>query len=633
MTRRSMVLVLIGSVLLSLAGGAGAVAQGEAPEPSVMRIRGVDPSAYPNVSVVISVPSEIDPASIQITENSSPSKVITARPLLGNGEGIDVVLAIDTSASVSGTPLQQAVAAAQLFVRSLPSGVGVGVLTFSGETRVLSPVSKDHESVISALASVTETQRGTRLYDGVEAAVGMFSGKAQRNIVLLTDGTDVGSTLSLSEAVAAAKDGAATVFTVGLEGTRTDFSGLETIAGETGGTFQLVTTADLAALYRDLATQLTRQYIVLYESRGPAGAQVTVGVKTPVGTDSAVVLLPRPRSAGETPHKGGPLWFGSWSLAAVLVLSFLTAFLLAVMILGGTYRSRRDRELTVRMSAPAWAQEEHQRQPEGPGAWVPGSLVSLGDAVAAAGGFNTSLDTKLERAGLPVTPGEVVGASFVLGFLGLVAGGLLLRSVPLALVVGALAALAPFLFVQVKMNRRLDLLHSQLPDVLMILASSMRAGHSFQQALDAVAKEVGEPGGTEFARVVAEVRLGRPFEESLTALAERVGTEEFKWAVMGINVQREVGGNLAEILDTLSETVREREAVRRQVKVLSAEGRLSVKILIVMPFLMAGYLTWVNRSYMRLLWTTRPGIIFMVIGAVLMLVGAIWARKTVEIDV
>ena len=199
--------------------------------------------------------------------------------------------------------------------------------------------------------------------------------------------------------------------------------------------------------------------------------------------------------------------------------------------------------------------------------------------------------------------------------------------------VGVLGAALPFLFVQRKLHKRLDLLQAQLPDVLMILASSMRAGHSFQHALDAVAQEIGEPGGPEFARVVTEIRLGRPFDEALNALAERVGTEEFKWAIMGVNVQREIGGNLAEILDTLSETVRERDAVRRQVQVLSAEGRLSVKILIAMPFLMALYLAWINGDYMRLLWTTRPGIIFLVTGAVLMVVGTIWARKTVKIDV
>jgi tight adherence protein B len=168
--------------------------------------------------------------------------------------------------------------------------------------------------------------------------------------------------------------------------------------------------------------------------------------------------------------------------------------------------------------------------------------------------------------------------------------------------------------------------------VLSILASSLRAGHSFLQALDTVAKEVGDPGGPEFGRVVAEIRLGRPFEEAMNALAERVGTEEFKWAILAINVQREVGGNLAEILDVLSDTVREREAIRRQVRVLSAEGRLSAKILIAMPFLIALYLAWVNPDYMRLLWTTVLGWIMLGVGGIFMVIGAIWSWRMVKID-
>jgi tight adherence protein B len=465
------------------------------------------------------------------------------------------------------------------------------------------------------------------------AAAAMFSGLAQHNIVLLTDGADTRSLQSLDAAIKAASGVPATIFSIGLEGARTDFGALGKLADATEGHFQPATTADLATLYQRLGTQLGRQYLVLYRSRGPAGAQVTIGAETPAGTDQSVVLMPRLATPAAGPGEFQPLLFGTWGLATTLVLSFLAAFLLAVMVFGAGYRSRRDRALALRMSAPKWAQEERQRQGESPAAWVPGSLVQLGEAVAAAGGFKPSLDRKLERAGLPVTPGEVVGAAIITGILGLVAGALLLRSIGFALVVGVVGAIAPFVFVNVKLSKRLDMLHGQLPDVLMILASSMRAGHSFQQALDAVASEIGDPGGSEFARVVAEIRLGRPFDEALNALAERVGTEEFKWAIMGINVQREVGGNLAEILDTLAETVRERDAVRRQVKVLSAEGRLSVKILITMPFLMALYLTWINGSYMRLLWTTRPGIILLVVGALLMIVGAVWARKSVRIDV
>jgi tight adherence protein B len=624
-TRKRLVVPLF-LLLVVLMGGAAA-----AESPSRVQIRDVDTSAYPTVGVTVAVSGEVNPSSIAITENGTESTLITARPLYQTGKGIDVVLAIDTSNSVAGAPLQQAVSAAQQFVSSTPSGVAVGILTFSDQPRVLLPITIDHQAVLSALASLSQTHPGTRLYDAVAAAAAMFSGSAQHNIVLLTDGADVRSRLSVDEAVVAASRVPAIIFSVGLNGSQPAFQGLAQLADGTGGTFQDATSADLAALYQDLARQLSRQYLVLYRSRGPGGAQITVGVETPVGAARSLVLMPR---ASGVPSSGDrTLLFGPWGLAIVLVLSFLTAFALATMIFGSRFRVRRDKELALRMSAPSWAQEELHRREEGPASWVPGTLVQFGEVIAEAGGFKVSLERRLERAGLPVTSGEVIGGAAVTFSLGAVAGGLLFRSLLLALILGLIAGDVPFFVIKRKLNKRLDLLQSQLPDVLMILASSMRAGHSFQQALDTVAKEIGDPGGPEFARVVAEIRLGRPFDEALNALAERVGTEEFKWAVLGVNVQREVGGNLAEILDTLSETVRERDAIRRQVRVLSAEGRLSVKILLFMPFFLAGYLVLVNRDYMELLWTTKWGVVSMVAGGVLMLVGAIWAKRTVKIDV
>ena len=126
------------------------------------------------------------------------------------------------------------------------------------------------------------------------------------------------------------------------------------------------------------------------------------------------------------------------------------------------------------------------------------------------------------------------------------------------------------------------------------MASSLRAGHSFLQSLDTVAKEIAQPAAAEFQRVVAEIRLGRPAEDALEALAERVGSPDFKWAVLAVNIQREVGGNLAEILDTVADTLRERAMLRRQIKVLTAEGRLSAWVLGLLPFGIALYMFAVN---------------------------------------
>src|SRR5439155_9948094 len=193
----------------------------------------------------------------------------------------------------------------------------------------------------------------------------------------------------------------------------------------------------------------------------------------------------------------------------------------------------------------------------GPTAWIPRPMVQVTQAVSDIGGFTVSLDRKLDRAGLPMSAGELVATGVLAAMAGALIGGLAFRNVIFVLVIALVAAVLPFVYVSFRMSRRINALQGQLPDILMILASSMRAGHSFLQALDTVSKEVGEPAGPEFTRVVAEIRLGRRFEEAMQSMSDRVRTDEFKWMVLAVNVQREVGGNLAEILDTVAETTRE----------------------------------------------------------------------------
>jgi tight adherence protein B len=132
---------------------------------------------------------------------------------------------------------------------------------------------------------------------------------------------------------------------------------------------------------------------------------------------------------------------------------------------------------------------------------------------------------------------------------------------------------------------------------------------------------------------LAELRLGRDLNESLDAMTIRIGSDDFKWAIIAVKIQREVGGNLAEILDTVATTLREREAVRGQVKALSAEGRLSMYLLCGLPFAVAIYMMLVNPEYLSLLWTTKMGLVMLAVGGSLMALGIIWMRKVVRIDV
>jgi tight adherence protein B len=208
----------------------------------------------------------------------------------------------------------------------------------------------------------------------------------------------------------------------------------------------------------------------------------------------------------------------------------------------------------------------------------------------------------------------------------------------LADVIGAVAgvvvgALTPRLVLGNAVARRQAAIQAQLADTLMVIASSMRAGHSFLQSLDSASKEIDQPAAGEFGRVLQEIRLGRDTDAALEALVERVGSQDLEWAVTAIKIQRKIGGNLAEVLETVANTIRERDTLRRQMRVLSAEGRISAAVLSVLPVLIASYLMIVNPDYLRTLVTTTPGIIISVSAACLMAIGYVWMRKMVKLDV
>jgi tight adherence protein B len=330
-------------------------------------------------------------------------------------------------------------------------------------------------------------------------------------------------------------------------------------------------------------------------------------------------------------------WGTDAALYLAVALVALAAFLIAWMLFGTAARRKKDRETAQRLASISGRgggqHVPHVPLEMGAGGWIPASVTSFGRRFADKRGFSERLDAELEAASVSLRSGEfvviTVGAVFGGALLGLaIFGG------PLFALIGAIVAgAAPTLTLRMALKRRAEKLREQLPDVLTIMASSLRAGHSFLQALDTVAREIAQPAATEFQRVVAEIRLGRAAEEALEALAERVGSADFKWAVLAVNIQREVGGNLAEILDNVADTLRERAMMRRQVRVLTSEGRLSAWVLTLLPIGIALYLFATNPEYIGLLFSTTLG--YMMLGGafVLLTAGVLWMRKIVNIDV
>jgi tight adherence protein B len=323
-------------------------------------------------------------------------------------------------------------------------------------------------------------------------------------------------------------------------------------------------------------------------------------------------------------------WASSSALLVALVAVFLASFILAVFLMGARARARRRRALEMRLGRGKRASKD---EPEAQSQWVPESLAQVGLRFAEATGFSARLDERLEQAGMPILAGEFVAITVLCVF---VAGGVaavLLQNILFVILIALVAGLIPYFWMTRSQRKRQQAFTDQLADTLSVLASSLRAGYSFLQALDTVSKEVSEPAASEFQRVVAEIRLGRPIDEAMSSMAVRVGSDDLKWAVIAINVQRQVGGNLAEVLDIVANTVRERAYIRRQVNVLSAEGRLSVAILSCLPFGILLYISVVNPDYIEPLFTTVPGLVLLVGGGLWMALGIFVMSRMVKIDV
>jgi tight adherence protein B len=257
---------------------------------------------------------------------------------------------------------------------------------------------------------------------------------------------------------------------------------------------------------------------------------------------------------------------------------------------------------------------------------VVGALAEM----ASRRGVLQYLEAKLEQSNLPVRPAEALFV-YVVGVFLLTALGLLVNVIA-AIVLGAVVAALPWMVLNVMSTRRTTAFTSQLPDMLQLLATTLRSGFSIMQGMDTVARQLPEPIGEEMRQVVAEARLGRPLVQALDDVAKRIHSPDFDWVVSAIAIQREVGGNLAELLDIVAATMQERERLRREVKTLTAEGRYGAAIISILPVAIGFFVYSVNPSYIEPLLKGTAGKIVLFGSVGLMAVGIAWLRKIVKIE-
>ena len=259
-----------------------------------------------------------------------------------------------------------------------------------------------------------------------------------------------------------------------------------------------------------------------------------------------------------------------------------------------------------------------------------GRSVAVVDRVLAGGQRQRSIALSLAQAGLAMTAGDFV-VLVVMAVLAAVAVGFLLGGPLVALALGLATPLLAKLLLGFRAGRRRSRFADQLDDSLQLMASSLRAGHSLLRAMDAVSKEAPAPTSEEFSRVVNETRVGRDLSPSLDDVAARMGSDDFTWVAQAIAIHREVGGNLAEVLDAVGHTIRERNQIRRQVKALAAEGKLSAIVLMALPLGITAFLYTTNRPYIMRFTEGPLGWALAGTAVVMLIAGALWLRSTVRI--
>nr|WP_274387935.1 type II secretion system F family protein [Salsipaludibacter albus] len=547
---------------------------------------------------------------------------------------------MDVSESTAGAPLETAVVAANGFTETVTAeGVSVGLVMFGEEAALVREPTLDPAEIASGLDELT-VQDATRLYDGVVVAARTLTNfDGRRDILVFTDGTDNGSEATLDGAADAASLAGASVSSVALQTDGLDVDPLEALAEDTGGrVVQAAGVDDLGAAFADVAQDVNNQYILTYPSTGRTGnfeVQVVVTAGESTAADSVQVLSTVAPPVSVAPNVVAVASPGIFSSTTVGIWAVAIAALAVALILWSLLVPVSDRQVVRNLEAAVGSTAASGRREDisPTTAAMSRRAIELIERVPKPEGYDEAMQQRIDRASWPLRSSEFTTLRVVAA---LVAFGLvwaLLDSILFALLFAAIAWVIPNIVLGFRVRARQSKFMEQLPDTLQLLAGSLKAGYGVLQAIDTVVKESREPTKSEFQRVLSEARLGLPLEQSLEDMADRIGTDDFRWVAVSISIQRRVGGNLAQLLETVAATLRERAATRRQISALSAEGRLSAVILTALPFALGAYMFLVNREYLSPLVTTGFGQAMLVGAIILMVIGVFWMKNLIEIDV
>ena len=316
----------------------------------------------------------------------------------------------------------------------------------------------------------------------------------------------------------------------------------------------------------------------------------------------------------------------------IIIIFFITLFTIELLILA--YKNAKNphrNTIRKRLGSLEQLSNEHQKT-----SIIEKKLLSnipILDAILQKTPRIQSLFLLTRKANAKYHVGYYILLGLVLSSLGYVFSTLLVRNIYLCLLCGAFLFSIPFIYLLYKKNKRMTKLYEQLPDALELISRALKAGHAFTGGMKLVADEFPDPIGPEFAETLAEVNFGISVQDALKNLANRVDCSEMKYFVVAVSIQRDTGGNLTEILDTLAYLIRERFKLRGKIRTLSAEGKFSAIVLIALPIFLFIIIYFVNPNYISVLFIDPAGQIALIVASILMIVGTIVMKKMINIRV
>jgi tight adherence protein B len=561
------------------------------------------------------------------------------------GQSTNVVVVLDNSVLLGNAVVQLSKKA----IAPLMPGAGVvdslSIVSTGGGSKVEIANSTSAAAVQDALSRVRPLGESAT-WDGLSAAADLLENRGSDTngtVVLFAASSSTAQNGGSATALAALRKAGVDLQVVSAA-SNPNLEGLSSMVGDLGGSLQVLQADTEIVSQFEYASQIIKGRFE-FDVTTPEGNASLVPLTLSAGESATnIAYVPGLLRVGSTalaasPEASGGLFgflrnpYMEWLILLIGVAAVVTIAwtVLSMLIPDENSVSRRLRAYEEVEAGPTEADisgtEGHATVP------IIQRAVDLTGSLADRRGLTEKLELDLERANLPLRAAEVMFFVAAAAATLMLLTFMLTRSFIPAVIAGILAVVLPRAILNMRIRRRQKAFGDQLPDTLTLLAGTIRAGYAVSQGFESVSKEISEPMGRELRRVVTETRLGRSLEESLESVAERMDSADFAWAVMAIRIQREVGGNLAELLSTVAETMTQRERLRREVSTLTAEGKMSAMIIGLLPPGLAVVMWVMNPAYISELF--QPGLGYMLLGvAVLMMgIGFAWMKKTITIEV